>query len=292
MNEEAGKAYWYAVLKLVAVMLVIWFLVSYGAGILFAPALNTFHKIYPQSPAEAQRYIDVGVDPERIGRPGNLKFDVAGVRPSPIRLQTLREKLGLRVPDVVLLAGSTHPGEEEMVLEAYDRVREWVAGARLIIVPRHPRRAGEVAVLARQRQRRVQLFTSATGREQWDVLVVDVMGVLSMLYSLAAVSFVGGSLVPKGGQNPLESAAAGCPVVFGTDMSDFPDIATWLVEDEAALQVSDTIMLGAAWLRVLTDAGVQERMHKACRAVVDRHRGTTSAIADEVSAMMDAGGRE
>lgn len=249
---------------------------------LFAPALNTFRKIYPQSKTEAQRYLDVGLVPERLGGPGNLKFDVASRAPSGDEIRLLGERLGLKSSDIVLLAGSTHPGEEEVVLRAYGGVRQQVPEARLVIVPRQPRRADEVAALARRAQWNVGLFTTAESCDRWDVLVVDVMGVLSKLYYFATASFVGGSLISEGGQNPLESAAAGCPVMFGPDMSDFPDIARWLLESKAAAEVADGTTLEAKWLQVLSDANVRERMREAGLRVVQEHRGATASIAAEI----------
>lgn len=253
---------------------------------LFAPALNTFDRIYPQSKTEAQRYVDVGVNPQRLGRPGNLKFDVAGRQPGPEDIRALGQRLNVNPSDNVLLAGSTHMGEEEIVMKAYAIVRREVGNVRLILVPRHPARAGEVIELARRAGWNARPLTTVQNGESWDVLVVDVMGVLSRLYCIAKASFVGGSLVRKGGQNPLESAAAGCPVMFGPDMNDFPDIAKWLLESKAAYEVSDESSLGAKWLRILRDEHEWKGMREACRRVVEEHRGSTALIAGEVKALI------
>lgn len=254
---------------------------------LFAPALNTFATVYPQSQAEMQRYKAVGLDFAKLGGAGNLKFDVASRTANGDEVEQLREQLAVTMDDVVLLAGSTHPGEEGKVFEAFDKVRERVRGAKLIVVPRHPERGNEVASLVRQRELRVQQFTELETTTPWDVLVVDAMGMLSTLYRLASVAFVGGSLVSKGGQNPLESAAAGCPVMFGSDMSDFPDIATWLLESGAAQQVSSGAMLGQRWLEVLSDADIRKRMRGACLRVVQEHQGTTVVIATEICTLLN-----
>lgn len=255
---------------------------------LFAPALNTFRRIYPQSKTEGQRYLDVGVAARRIVSPGNLKFDVACRPPKPDEFRALRDRLGVQPSDRVLLAGSTHPGEEEMVLQAYRTVQNQMPDARLIIVPRHPGRADEVAALAQKSGWSVLSLTGSEKTKRWDVLVVDVMGVLSSLYHLAMVSFVGGSLVSKGGQNPLESAAAGCPVTFGPDMSDFPDIAKWLLEGGVAVQVSDGERLGEKWLELLADEGSRAQISEVCCRIMGEHQGATSLIAHEVAGLVSA----
>jgi 3-deoxy-D-manno-octulosonic-acid transferase len=244
--------------------------------------LNTFRKVYPQSQSEARRYREVGLESEKLGSAGNLKFDAASCPPRGDELNQLRQQLGLTRNDIVMLAGSTHPGEEEMVLEAFDTVRRHFSDAKLMVVPRHPTRGDEVAALARRDELRVQQFSKRQTSERWDVLVVDAMGVLSRLYHVASVAFVGGSLVSKGGQNPLESAAAGCPVMFGSDMTDFPDIAAWLLESSAAQEVSDGAMLGERWLHVLSHPDVREHMHKECLRVVEEHRGAVAMIANEI----------
>lgn len=256
-------------------------------GSLFVPALNTFKEIHPQSQGEAQRYRDVGVEANRIATVGNLKFDVAGTAPTREALQALSRDLGLTSDDVVVLAGSTHPGEEEAVLRAFETVRARVANAKLLLVPRHPARGAEVAALAR-RAWRVHLFSNGPATSPWDVWVVDAMGVLSKLYHVADVSFVGGSLVAKGGQNPLESAAAGCPVVFGFDMSDFPDIATSLMEEGAAEQIGEADVLGERWLDILMDGPRRERMALAGRRVVAQNRGATRRVAGRIGRLLAA----
>jgi len=259
---------------------------------LFAPALNSFQQIYPQSEQEAERYLQLGVEKARLGHAGNLKFDVANRVPSAETIDRLRAKLGVTRSDVVLLAGSTHAGEEELVVAAYARVREQFPFAQLIIVPRHPVRAVRVGELLHPSHATTRLFSKVADGERWDVLVVDVMGVLSQLYYLASASFVGGSLVPKGGQNPLEAAAAGCPVLFGPDMSDFPDISQGMLEAGAALQISNAGELADDWLRLLGETETRNRMKEGSRRFINQYCGTTSLLADEIMSLLVHGTEE
>ena len=175
------------------------------------------------------------------------------------------------------------------MLEAYDMVCEEFRNVKLILVPRHPARGEEVMALAGRNGRTVRLYSALSPGGSWDVLVVNAMGVLSMLYSCASVSFIGGSLVPKGGQNPLESAAVGCPVMFGPDMSDFPDIARWLLDAGGAWEVTGGSDLADKWLRLLGHEDVRARMCAACRRVVQEHCGSTARIARAIAELLEAG---
>jgi 3-deoxy-D-manno-octulosonic-acid transferase len=264
---------------------------SYRAGLsfksLFAPALNSFERIYPQSEAEAERYLQLGVAETRLGHRGNLKFDVARRAPSEEELERLRSRLGTTRSDIILLAGSTHSGEEEIVLAAYERVRKQIPSARLIVVPRHPARAAQVAALVSVSQARTRLLSQGVEAERWDVLVVDEMGLLSRLYHLGSASYVGGSLVPKGGQNPLEAAAAGCPVLFGRDMTDFPDISRGLLEAGAALQIASAEELANGWTTLLMNGPTTSRMKQGAREFVEQHSGSTGIIAEQIMSMLE-----
>jgi 3-deoxy-D-manno-octulosonic-acid transferase len=193
----------------------------------------------------------------------------------------LRARWPLRRGDGPLfIAGSTHAGEEEVVLAAFDIVRKSHRDARLILAPRHPERAP--SAVAASLPRRTALLTelepvpgkpkpdkSAPGKPvpDWDVVVVNRIGALFDLYAYvsggAGAAFVGGSLVPKGGQNPLEPALFGLRAAHGPDMADFPD-AGRMDAVGAALEVRDAGALAAAWLSALApDARVSAE--QACQ---------------------------
>jgi len=260
---------------------------SRALSALFVPAFNTFLRIYPQSQEEAQRFLDLGVEPQRIYRFGNLKFDLAGALPSSEKIAALRRDLGLDQEDRLLLAGSTHPGEEVMVRSVFLALRENLPQLKLIIVPRHPPRAAEIAGLFGQDPLRVLRF-SQTPQAPADVIVVDRMGLLGCLYALADVAFVGGSMTGKGGQNPIEPAVASRPVLFGPDMRDFPDVSRLLIEAGGAIQVQNAAELLEHCRRLLVDRGLAETMGMRARSVVDEHRGASAAIVAEVEAFLKA----
>lgn len=240
-------------------------------GLLFRPVLNSFARVYPQSAREAERFVALGLDPRRIARAGNLKFDAAGEPPGDPQLAELRRELRLEAGVPVVIAGSTHAGEEAVLRSVFERLRTRFEALRLIVVPRRPQRAGEVRALF-------------DGDPQ--VFVVDRMGVLGRLYALADVAFVGGSLVSRGGQNPIEPAVCGKPVLFGPDMRDFPDVSRMLLEAQGAIQVRDEADLLDRLDALLGDPAEAQRMGRNARRIVDDNRGITQAIADEIGAML------
>lgn len=253
---------------------------------LFQPAFATFDRIYPQSPAESERFLALGLEAGKLHRPGNLKFDLALPLLSPRSASDLRRRYGIGEQDQVLLAGSTHPGEEAILRSVFLALRKDYPELILMVVPRHPKRAAEVARLfADDRMRVVLSSRKASGRP--DVVVVDRMGLLGGLYALADVTFVGGSLVKQGGQNPIEPAAAGKPVLFGPDMSDFPQVSQWLIEGGGAILVQNPEELLTHSRRLLADPALAMAVGRKARTVVDEHQGSSRQIAEEMVAFLE-----
>jgi 3-deoxy-D-manno-octulosonic-acid transferase len=180
----------------------------------------------------------------------------------------------------VWIAGSTHPGEEEAVLSAFLEARAAQPRLQLIVVPRQPTRAAEVRALAVARSMACRMFSEPLSPAPADVVVVDVMGRLGALYHLATVAFVGGSLLPKGGQSPIEPAAAGKPVLFGPHMTSFPDVARELLARQAALSVASAAEMSGQVRRLLDDPALCQRMGNAGRSLVAEHSGATRRAAD------------
>ena len=227
-----------------------------------------------QTRTDAQRLRNLGAPDARVRVTGNLKFDVA----PPARLveegRELRAEWGRDRP--VWIAGSTHRGEERRVLAAFKRLRAAFPTLLLVLVPRHPERFRAVARLCRRRGWRVALRTATRGaalERACDVLVGDTMGELQLLYAAADVAFVGGSLVPTGGQNVLEACAAGVPAVFGPHMFHFEEIAALALERGAARQVHDEAQLAAAVALYLEQPELRRAAGRAAQALVAANRG-------------------
>ena len=224
-----------------------------------------------QGEAHAQRIQALGAPPERVRVVGNLKFDAVEA-PAVAGLAGLFANRG-GAP--VWVAGSTVAGEDEMVLRAYQRVREEVPQAGLIVAPRHPERFAEIPALVEAAGFRC-LRRSALGLEGWQngsVILLDTLGELAQVYPFASVVFVGGSLVPAGGHNILEPAMAGKAVVVGPHMENFQEIAEQFRSDEALAQVHSVEDLARQVSSLLTDDERRERMGERARALVERNRG-------------------
>jgi 3-deoxy-D-manno-octulosonic-acid transferase len=226
----------------------------------FKPLFSTFTGICVQSTVDEERFCGIGVPPERVHLSGNLKFDQRVAPPAPPDMEALRKELRLIPERHIVVAGSTHPGEEEILLTATRRLVEKWPTFLLIIAPRNPKRADAICQMARELNIVAEKITSIAKRPPTPyvhILVVDVLGILRGLYPLADIAFLGGSLLKFGGHNPLEPAAAGKPILFGPDMSDFRAIADSLEAGGGAKTIRDCssffqevdVLLGNSTLR-------------------------------------------
>jgi 3-deoxy-D-manno-octulosonic-acid transferase len=209
---------------------------------LVVPALRRVVRIAAQSEADARRFVRLGAVHEQVEASGNLKLDAQLPQDFRERCASLQRRLGFR--SRIWVAGSTHSGEEERVLKAQARVLEQYPDALLLLVPRHPDRAAEVAGLCQQAGLLAALYSETSSlNSNVQVVIVDVLGELVYLYGVAAAAFVGGSLVEKGGHNPVEPALAGVPVVSGPHVGNFTAIfdelrragGVRIIESESAL---------------------------------------------------------
>jgi 3-deoxy-D-manno-octulosonic-acid transferase len=226
-----------------------------------------------QTRVDAQRLRNLGAPAERIHVTGNLKFDVELPAPLLGEARALRAGWGLERP--VLIAASTHPGEERRVLDAFAELRRRYGELLLVLVPRHPERFAAVARLCRLRGHVTALRSRSPGAlpAATAVLVGDTMGELQRLYAAADVAFIGGSLVPHGGQNLLEACAVDVPVVFGPHMFHFEEISAMALERGAARQVLDVAELVSAVRLYLDHAELRRAAGKAAHTLVTDNRG-------------------
>jgi 3-deoxy-D-manno-octulosonic-acid transferase len=252
--------------------------------LLFEPSFNTFRSIYPQSASETERFLAIGVNPERLRRPGNLKFDVAAALPASHAVAAIRQELFIPADARILIAGSTHQGEEELIRSCFLRLRSRFPDLQLIVVPRRPERGSEVRSLFQADALHTALASELD--RPATVVVIDRIGYLSRLYALAEVAVIGGSFVPQGGQNPIEPAAWAKPVLFGPDMHDFPDVAAWLLNAGGAIQAANEADLYEACDRLLSDPEAARAMGQQARAVVTQHQGATDRVAQEVVVLL------
>lgn len=246
----------------------------------FSPTLTQFEElrlVAAQLEDYAERFRGLGVRPERIVVTGNVKVDgleISTAGPSDAARALARE-LGLEEGRMVLVAGSTHDPEEVLVAGAF---REAAPEAEIVLVPRHPPRADQVvtdlAAAGIDAQRLTELRAGVPRRPGHPV-VVDTIGELEHLYSLATLAFVGGTLIEHGGQNVLEPAAKGCPVLHGPDLDNFRQEAALLQNAGASRLVRDGASLAEAVRALLADRDLREEMGRAGQEAIASQRGAT-----------------
>lgn len=242
-----------------------------------------------QSPEDARRLVAVGAPPERVRIVGNLKFDQLPAVARPEHLAVVRRALQVTDGTPVWVCGSTHPGEEELLLAAFQRLRGAHPALRLVLAPRHPERAAVLERLVTHtgyRVRRASQTEEAGGAEAPEVVLLDMMGQLPMVYQIATVVFMGGSLVPHGGHNPIEPAQHGKPVVFGPHMFNFADIAAGFVSRGAARQVPGAEPLADVVSELLADPAARERMGAVALQVIREHEGATRRSIEQILACL------
>jgi 3-deoxy-D-manno-octulosonic-acid transferase len=254
------------------------------ARFFFRRVLADVDRCCMQSDDSATRIIDIGAPRDRVTVTGSLKFDALDFPGESGRMPpTVYDRGRTRVlryfritPDrPVIIAGSTHKGEEEFVLEAFQRIRATMTTALLIIAPRKPERFEEVERLARQAGWKVcnrsELRVDAEPRH--DIVILDRIGELAQLFQVATTVFVGGSLVDAGGHNILEPAVFGKPIVFGPHMQNFAEIARAFLDQGAAIQIRSGRDLETVLLELLGDPVRRARLGVAARALVEANRG-------------------
>ncbi|MEQ6917894.1 lipid IV(A) 3-deoxy-D-manno-octulosonic acid transferase [Halomonas aquatica] len=240
-------------------------------GPLMKDALGHVTWLAAKSSEDARRFRDLGMPVDRSEVVGSLKFDIAVDGETREVSERLRARLGRRP---VWVAGSTHPGEDEQLLDAHASLLRRLPDALLVLVPRHPRRFDAVAELCRQ----TGLSVARRSLDEWPredtaVYLGDTMGELLELYGAADLAFVGGSLVPIGGHNLLEPASLGVPVLTGPELANFSDVAEVMREAGALTEVADGKALTDTLVRLFDDEPSRHGLAEAGRAVVMANRG-------------------
>jgi 3-deoxy-D-manno-octulosonic-acid transferase len=229
-----------------------------------------------QSELDRERIQAIGADPQKVTVFGNLKYDVAP------RAGTLRPELVRMLEDWtrVWIAASTMPGEEEIILEAYRKVRMTHTDLKLVIAPRSPERFDLVGEMLRQSDsefiRRSKLKAGSPASAS--ILLLDSIGELAALFHYATIVFMGGSLVARGGHNILEPARHGKPIVFGPHMENFRDISRLFLEANAAMQIEGPDQLVSTLSDLLSDTQKADSIGRNALAVVEQNTGATDRV--------------
>lgn len=245
-----------------------------------ASVYDLFTEIFLREKRDLERLRNIGVPVGKLAVLGDTKTDALLSRKDV----AVRDRWAARFCSdkyKIYIAGSTHSGEEEAVIRAFEILREKYPETKLILAPRHPERAEDVLVLARQKFRANLLSSNMSDS---DVIVVDRIGILFELYGTAVSAFVGGSLADKGGQNILEPVSWGVPVQYGPHMEDFAEASEEFIELGIATQVKDAESLGLAWIEIMqrTDNDNGESYREISRKYFERSSGSSSMTWDRI----------
>lgn len=243
--------------------------------------LRTVSRFCMQSSIDADYIADLGADPQKIFVTGNTKFDQTYAEVTPEDLAAYQSELGLGAESYpVIVAGSTHPSEEEAVLTAFRELRGEYPHARLIIAPRKPARAEEIRKLSvrfgYETGSRSKLKEMNGPRPEYPVLLIDTIGELGRIYAVGDIVFIGGSLMHHGGHNVLEPAAHAKPILVGPSMENFKDSYALLSKVGACRMVPDTAGLGRAFLEIARNDALRAKMGEASIQVIRENRGAAT----------------
>ena len=245
---------------------------------LMRPALAIVSAVAAQTEADRSRLMTLGAHPDHILTTGNIKYDVTVSAKTMDTAQSMRQDWGRH--RLIIVAGSTHEGEEAVLLDIFDPLREHYPGLLLILAPRHPERFDAVFQLVKNRGFKTHRHGagSTVVPPAAEVHLRDTMGELPLLYAAADIAIVGGSLIEIkgiGGHNLLEPCAVATPVLFGRYISDFLEISHNIVERAAGIQVHDSNDLRDTLKKLLNDAALRNRMGANGIQVIKENRGAT-----------------
>ncbi len=239
-----------------------------------SPMLGNFELVFAQSRRDARYYRELGVAAERVMVPGNLKFDLAVAGKFSGNPEDFRREVGIGDHRPIWIAGSIHPGEDEILLSVHRRLLEALPDLLLVVAPRQPARAESIARLCCQFALTSARRSRRPGSDDFSVFILDTLGELAAFYSISDAAFIGGSLVSFGGHNPLEAVVYGQPVCWGPHLFNFREIEQNLVERDCGRRVHSGEELYQAlrgWLqgpqsRRETAAKVRQLLKQGCAA--------------------------
>lgn len=251
--------------------------------------------IMAQTPLDRNRFQRLGIDENKISVVGNIKFDQPFEDLNEQGLDTMRERFGIQKNTQVLVAGSTHDGEETLLCNIYKKTKKNFPGLLMILAPRDPKRCPALQSYFLSHEVHATFLSTLDSLKEMDnpkemndtkdcpdVVLVDKMGELSRLYALCDVAFVGGSMVRQGGHNPLEPAAFSRPVLFGSDMSDFLLISTLLMDHGGAKMVASEQELGKELEILLKDKQIRQQMGRRNFEIFSSNSGAVQRIIQQM----------
>jgi 3-deoxy-D-manno-octulosonic-acid transferase len=254
----------------------------------FKECLKYISLFLMQTEEDRKRIFQIGGESQKTRAVGNLKFDQTFPPFTREALARIAKTLGLQGTEQIFIAGSTHSGEEEILVSLYKELKEMTPPLVLILAPRHLERLEEVeGILKREsiswlRKTSLSQDVGQSDQKHPEVILLDTMGELMGIYSLGTLVFVGGSLVPVGGHNPLEPLYFKKCVLFGPYMFNFLEISTRLIEDGGAIQVSGKEDLFSQLKRLLFDEVARKEVGEKGHQFLQKHQGATERMFEEI----------
>ena len=258
-------------------------------------ALGSFDALFMRSKEDVDRAVKLGAPADRTHHTGNLKFAAAGKPLKPDERRELRDLMGVAEDEFLFVAGSTHPGEDGQVIEAWKALnselnRDDTGHVTLVIAPRHLEQVENISALFRDYGYDPALWTevveSGAMPDNCRVIVLNTIGELNKLYGAADAAFVGGSLVERGGHNVLEPVAMGVPTLHGPSMANFHDLVRDLGEAGLLIEVSDSKELASGVLKCLTEMDKSNYRNRAAE-LIDRQLKAADNIGDWVASTLE-----
>lgn len=234
--------------------------------------LSAYHTVAAQGVLDGERFLQLGLDPKKLVITGNIKFDLQIPDELIVLGKNIRQQIGQ--DRRVLIAASTHEGEDTIVIAAFLKIRQEIPNLFLILAPRHRDRFQKVSEQCRQTNLIVSTRSQQTAiTSNTDILFVDTIGELQMIYAAADIAFVGGSLVPVGGHNPIEPAALGLPILTGPNLHNFMEISKLLQNAGAEQIVTDATTLADAVIALCSAKELREKIGQRAQETIETNRG-------------------
>jgi 3-deoxy-D-manno-octulosonic-acid transferase len=249
---------------------------------------NAMDSCMMQSDLDRNRLLQIGVEEEKVKTVGNIKFDRDWVPMGEEEYEGLLNAFNLESHSKIWVAGSTHQGEEDIILDAFGKLRRFFPFLRLIIAPRRVERAKDINRLVMDKGYTSVLKTQIPmENEPYEVLILDTIGELERIYGIATISFVGGSLTPVGGHNLLEPASFGRPVLFGRHTDNFVLMSQLLIEAGGGRRVRDVEDLFETVKALLSDPEQSNSMGRKAKAFVETSRGALGRVMENLKGCFD-----
>ncbi|MDD3013913.1 MAG: 3-deoxy-D-manno-octulosonic acid transferase [Candidatus Gastranaerophilales bacterium] len=247
--------------------------------------LKNYSLILMQTEKDRNRIIDIGADSLKVEVMGNLKFDNTSIleQTDIDNLKKSYEKNDKKI----LIAGSTHKTEDELILNVYSRLKMEFNNLKLIIAPRHPERNDQVLKLISERGFKFGLRSKSSNFNESDISLLDTMGELSKLYSICDLAFIGGSFSNTGGHNPLESAIYGVPVISGPTVFNFKDIYSYMTAHNAAVVVNNEQELYEKIKDLLINSEKYQEMSRNCINIFESNKGALDFAVSKIKDYLD-----